>query len=66
MTTLDTAPALAGMPGRPVPGPLPVAAPAAATAPAPAPAQAGNTWMDGDGNMIAPPPAKLYQAAGRQ
>ena len=61
-----TAPALAGMPGRPVPGPLPVAAPAAATAPAPAPAQAGNTWMDGDGNMIAPPPAKLYQAAGRQ
>jgi general secretion pathway protein N len=60
------APALAGMPGRPVPASLPVAAPAAAMAPAPAPAQAGNTWVDGDGNLIAPPPAKLFQAAGRQ
>jgi general secretion pathway protein N len=61
------APALAGM-GRQVPAPLPVAAPAAAPVPMPAnaPAQAGNTWMDGDGNMITPPAAKLFQAAGRQ
>jgi hypothetical protein len=29
------------------------------------PAQAGNTWMDGDGNMIAPPPARVIQAGGR-
>lgn len=57
------APALAGM-GQPVPAPLPVAAPAVATAPTPIPAQAGNTWVDGDGNLIAPPP-KLFQAAGR-
>lgn len=69
-TPAAAAPALAGM-GRPVPGPLPVAAPMAAppaaAAPAgPAPAQAGNTWMDGDGNMIAPPPARLFQAAGRR
>lgn len=59
------APALAGM-GRPVQARLPVAAPVAATVPAPALPQAGNTWMDGDGNMITPPPAKLFQAAGRQ
>ena len=60
-------PALAGM-GRPAPGSLPVAAPAAAPVPVPAsaPAQAGNTWMDGDGNLITPPAAKLFQAAGRQ
>jgi len=32
-------------------------------APAPAPAQVGNTWTDGDGNLITPP--KLFQAAGR-
>jgi len=60
-----TAPALAGMPGRPVPAPLPVAAPAIAPVPVPATAQAGNTWMDGDGNMITPPAAKLFQAAGK-
>jgi hypothetical protein len=56
------APTLAGM-GQPVPAPLPVAAPT--TAAPPSPAQAGNSWMDGDGNMIAPPAAKLFQAAGR-
>ena len=64
------APTLAGtgqpvMPVQPVPAPLPVPAPAVATAPAPLP-QPGNTWMDGDGNMIAPPAAKLFQAAGRR
>jgi hypothetical protein len=51
---------------QPVPAaqPIPAALPASAPAqPAPAPAPAGNTWMDGDGNMIAPP--KLYQAAGQ-
>jgi general secretion pathway protein N len=60
-------PTLAGM-GRPVQAPLPVTAPAEAPAPAPAPVpvQAGNTWVDGDGNLIAPPPAKLFQAAGRR
>jgi general secretion pathway protein N len=58
------APALAGM-GQPVPAPLPVVTPAVAAAPAPLPAQAGNTWVDGDGNLIAPPP-KLFQAAGRR
>jgi hypothetical protein len=63
--TPGAAPALAGMTGQPVPAPLPAAAPAVAPAPAPAPAQAGNTWVDGDGNTIAPPP-KLYQAAGRR
>jgi general secretion pathway protein N len=50
--------------GQPVP-----AAPAQAALPLPAPAagvpQAGNTWVDGDGNMITPPPAKLLPAAGR-
>jgi len=67
-TPAAAAPSLAGLPGRPVqPGP-PVPAPAATTAsvPAAAPAQPGNTWMDGDGNMITPPPAKLFQAAGRR
>jgi general secretion pathway protein N len=60
-----TAPSLAGMPGRPVQPAPPVPTPATAAAPVPAPAQAGNTWMDGDGNMITPPPAKLFQASGR-
>jgi len=60
--TSAAAPTLAGM-GQPVPTPLPVAAQAPAPAPgAPAP-QVGNTWMDGDGNMITPP--KVSQAAGR-
>jgi general secretion pathway protein N len=57
-----TAPSLAAMPGQPAQPAPPVPTPAAA----PAPAQAGNTWMDGDGNMIQPPPTKLYQAAGRR
>jgi len=57
-----TAPSLASMSGRPVQPAPPVPTPAAAAAPVPA--QAGNTWMDGDGNMITPPPAKLFQAAG--
>jgi general secretion pathway protein N len=51
-----------------MPGPAPVAGqpvPVAAAAPAAGPAQAGNTWTDGDGNLITPPPAKLFQAAGR-
>jgi hypothetical protein len=39
----------------PLPGPAP--------APTPAAAQAGNTWMDGDGNMITPP--KPVPVAGR-
>jgi len=67
-TPAVAAPSLAGLPGRSVqPGP-PVPAPAETTAsvPAAAPAQPGNTWMDGDGNMITPPPAKLFQAAGRR
>jgi general secretion pathway protein N len=53
----EPAPTLAGM-RQPVTAPIPVAAPAAATSPAPA--QTGNTWLDGDGNMITPPPAKLF------
>ena len=59
-------PAMVSMPAQSVPAPLPVATPAVATAPAPAPApaQAGNTWIDGDGNMITPPTGRLYQAAG--
>src|SRR5437660_1774636 len=47
--------------GQPVPAVFPV--PAAVAAPTPGPAQIGNTWTDGDGNLIAPP--KLFQAAGR-
>jgi hypothetical protein len=43
-------------PGQPVQAALPLPTPVSA------PAQAGNTWMDGDGNMIAPPPART---AGR-
>jgi general secretion pathway protein N len=57
------APSLAGMPGRPVQPTLPLPATTASVPPA-APAQAGNTWVDGDGNLITPPPAKLFQAAG--
>jgi general secretion pathway protein N len=44
--------------------PIPVALPARGAPSAPAAPQAGNTWMDGDGQMIAPP--KLYQAAGQR
>lgn len=54
-----TAPSLAAASAQPARPTLPVAPPPAASAPA----QAGNTWMDGDGNMIQPP--KLFQAAGR-
>jgi hypothetical protein len=59
-------PAPGAMPGpAPVAGqPVPAVFPAVA-APAAGPAQAGNTWTDGDGNLITPPPAKLFQAAGR-
>src|ERR1700736_6694256 len=59
-------PAPGAMPGpAPVAGqPVPAVSPAAVAAPAPAPAQVGNTWTDGDGNLITPPP-KLFQAAGR-
>jgi general secretion pathway protein N len=54
----------------PVPGatPGPAAAPnqpVQAALPLPAAAQPGNTWVDGDGQMITPPPAKALQAAGR-
>jgi hypothetical protein len=59
-------PAPGAMPG-PAPAagqPVPAVFPAAVAAPAPAPAQVGNTWTDGDGNLITPPP-KLFQAAGR-
>ena len=64
---LPAGPTLAGrgqpvLPVQPVQATLPVPAPAAASA---APVQAGNTWMDGDGNMITPPSAKLYQASGQ-
>jgi hypothetical protein len=51
---------LASMPGQPARPLLP--APAGAPVPTPAQAQAGNTWLDGDGNMITPP--KVTQAAG--
>jgi len=61
--TPAAAPSLAGT-ARPVQPTLPSPATTASVPPA-APAQAGNTWMDGDGNMITPPPAKLFQAAGR-
>jgi hypothetical protein len=63
-----TAPSLAATSARPAQPAPPVPAPATAAAPAPAaaPPQAGNTWVDGDGNMIQPPPAKLFQAAGRR
>jgi general secretion pathway protein N len=44
--------------------PIPVALPARGALPAPAAPQAGNTWMDGDGQLIAPP--KTYQAAGQR
>jgi general secretion pathway protein N len=43
-------------PGQPVQAALPLPTPVSA------PAQAGNTWMDGDGNMITPPAART---AGR-
>ena len=56
------APGLASMPGRPAQPALPIPTAGATPAPTPAAAQAGNTWMDGDGNMITPP--KVYQAAG--
>jgi general secretion pathway protein N len=58
-------PAPGAAPGQPVLAgqPMPAVYPAAVAAPAPAPAQAGNTWTDGDGNLITPP--KLFQAAGR-
>jgi general secretion pathway protein N len=51
-------PTLAGT-GQPIQAGLGLPLPA----PTPAAAQAGNTWMDGDGNMITPP--KPVQAAGR-
>jgi general secretion pathway protein N len=57
-----TAPTLASMPGRPVQPALPLPAAAGVPAPTPVAVQAGNTWLDGDGNMIMPP--KAYQAAG--
>jgi general secretion pathway protein N len=50
-------PGPAPVPGQPAQAALPLPTPASA------PAQAGNTWMDGDGNMITPP--KPIQAAGR-
>jgi general secretion pathway protein N len=56
------APSLAAASGQPARPNLPVPAPM----PSAAPAQAGNTWVDGDGNLITPPPAKLFQAAGRR
>lgn len=59
--TPGPAPSLAAAAGRPVTPTLPVPTPAVATAPA----QAGNSWMDGDGNMITPPPARVMQAVGR-
>lgn len=55
------APTLAGT-GQPIPTGAPDQ-PAQAALPAPAAGASGNTWMDGDGNMIAPP--KAVQAAGR-
>lgn len=56
------APVAAGQPVVPVvPAVFPVPA---AGAPGAGPAQVGNTWTDGDGNLITPPP-KLFQAAGR-
>lgn len=64
-TPAAAAPSLASMPGRPVQATLPAPATTGAVAPG-APAQAGNTWMDGDGNMITPPPAKVFQAAGHR
>jgi hypothetical protein len=51
-------PALAAAPGQPVQAALPIPLPT----PASAPAQAGNTWVDGDGNLITPPAART---AGR-
>jgi hypothetical protein len=50
-------PTLAGQTSVPAQAALPLPAPAAGVP------QAGNSWMDGDGNMITPP--KVYQAAGR-
>jgi hypothetical protein len=50
-----------GTPGQPVQAGLPLPAPTPVSAPGAA--QAGNTWMDGDGNMITPP--KPLQATGR-
>jgi general secretion pathway protein N len=58
-------PASPGMPGQPMLAGTSVPVQAAVPAPVPAAGvpQAGNTWLDGDGNMIAPP--KVFQAAGR-
>jgi general secretion pathway protein N len=50
----------------PVPANQPTASipvPAAAS-PIPAAAQAGNTWVDGDGQLITPPPPKVLQTSG--
>ena len=54
---LPAGPTLAGT-GQPMPAPVPVVFPAVGqTVPVATPAavQAGNTWMDGDGNLITPP-----------
>jgi general secretion pathway protein N len=57
--TATASPAPVGMPAQTVLAPTPPA-----PAPAPVPTRASNTWMDSDGNMITPPPAKLFQPAG--
>jgi hypothetical protein len=50
-----------GLPGPPAEPNQPVQA----AFPLPAAAQPGNTWVDGDGQLITPPAAKALQAAGR-
>jgi general secretion pathway protein N len=62
LPTPGATPGSNGVPGQPMLAgtsvPVQSAAPAAGTP------QAGNSWVDGDGNLIAPP-AKLFQASGR-
>jgi len=55
-------PGSTGVPGQPMLAGTSVPVQTALPAPAGAP-QVGNTWVDGDGNLIAPP--RLFQAAGR-
>lgn len=57
-------PSSTGVPGQPMLAGTSVPVQPTLPAPAARAPQAGNTWVDGDGNLIAPP-SKLFQAAGR-
>jgi general secretion pathway protein N len=56
-------PGSTGVPGQPMLAGTSVPVQSAVAAPAAGVPPAGNTWVDGDGNLIAPP--RLFQAAGR-